>query len=88
MTMVEEREVLESYALCGSAGNEMVCFYLSEALDVPIEVFEKLLADGDLVTIDMAMWCAAAIRDPSLFEDDAVAERVRATVRKRTGWSG
>lgn len=69
-------------------GDEMICFYLSEALDVPIEVFEKMLRNGDIVAVDMCMWCAAAIRDPSVFEDDAVAEKVRARVRALTGWRG
>lgn len=69
-------------------GDEMICFYLSEALDVPIEVFEKMLRNGDIVAIDMAMWCAAGIRDPSVFEDAEVAEKVRSMVRKLTGWAG
>ena len=78
---------MDCYAL-GGDGREMIAFYLSEALDVPIEVFEKMLADGDLVAIDMCMWVAAGIREPGVFDDDAVAARVRAQVREMTGWAG
>lgn len=86
--MVEEGP--ETYTLAlGGEGREMIAFYLSEALDVPIEVFEKMLADGDLVSIDMCMWVAASIRNPEMFDgDDVVAARVRAQVRELTGWVG
>jgi hypothetical protein len=57
-------------------------------LDVPIEVFEKMLREHDLVAIDMCMWVAAAVRDPSVFDDDVVAASVRASVRRMTGWRG
>ena len=76
-----------AYAL-GGEGREMICFYLSEALDVPIEVFEKMFGEGDLVSIDMCMWAASSIREPAVFEDDVVAARVRAQVRELTGWTG
>ena len=88
MTTADKEKFELGYALNYGDSREMVAYYLSEALDVPIEVFEKMLADGDYVAIDQCMWCAMGQSDPSLFEDDMVAERVRATVRKLTGWSG
>jgi hypothetical protein len=80
-------ELTLGYALSGS-GNDAICFYLSEALDVPIEIFEKLVEDGDIIGIDLCMWAAAGVRDPSVFGDDVVAARVREMVRELTGWVG
>jgi hypothetical protein len=86
----EKVEKAPDYSLValGGEGREMIAFYLSEALDVPIEVFEKMLREGDLVSIDMCMWVASSIKEPGVFEDDAVAARVRAQVRALTGWAG
>jgi hypothetical protein len=87
---VTKEEVASEYMLAlNGDGREMIAFYLSEALDVPIEVFEKMLGEGDLVSIDMCMWAAASIRNPEMFDgDDVVAARVRAQVRALTGWAG
>jgi hypothetical protein len=76
------------FALQSDSGREVVAYYLSEALDVPIVVFEQMLERGDFVAIDMCVWVAASINNPEIFEDDVVAERVRAVVRKLTGWVG
>ena len=86
--MVEKTRAPEYTLALSGDGREMICFYLSEALDVPIEVFEKMLGEGDLVAIDMCMWVASSIREPGVFEDDVVAARVRAQVRALTGWAG
>ena len=84
----EPEEVVEvGYALAHH-GDAAICFYLSMSLGVAEEVFRKMLAEGDIVTIDMCMWVAAGLRDASVWEHDEVGERVRALVRERTGWRG
>jgi hypothetical protein len=87
-TETNDLERLEPGVALHHYGDEAIAFYLSAALEVEIAVFEKMLKERDLVSIDMCMWVATSLRDGTVFEHDAVAERVRARVRELTGWKG